>query len=65
MKILHVLSLFFLVIGGLHFVLHGFGVDLIGAVFGSGVHMMTLYILIGLSTLYHGVPMLTTKLSAL
>jgi uncharacterized membrane protein YuzA (DUF378 family) len=65
MKIIHVLSLLFVVIGGLHFALSGFGVDLVGAVFGSGAHIATLYIIMGLSTLYHTVPMLTGKLSTL
>jgi len=65
MKLLHVLTLFFVVIGGLHFALSGVGIDLLGSVFGTGGHMTTLYIIMGLSTLYHGVPMLTTKLSTL
>ena len=65
MKLLHVLTLFFVVIGGLHFALTGIGIDLLGSLFGAGTHMATLYIIMGLSTLYHVVPMLTTKLGTL
>lgn len=65
MKLFQVLTLFFVVLGGLHFALIGFGIDLLGSVFGAGTHMTTLYIIMGLSTLYHVLPMLTTKLSAL
>ena len=65
MKLFHVLTLFLVVIGGLHFALTGVGIDLLGAVFGTGGHITTLYIIMGLSTLYHVVPMLTTKLGTL
>ena len=65
MKLIHVLTLFFVVIGGLHFALTGIGINLLGALFGTGTHLATLYIIMGLSTLYHVVPMLTTKLSTL
>lgn len=56
--------LFFVVIGGLHFALTGIGIDLIGSLFGAG-HLAVLYIIMGLSTLYYAVPVLTQKLSAL
>lgn len=65
MKLIHVLMLFMVVIGGLHFALAGVGIDLLGAVFGAGSHLTILYIIMGLSTLYYVVPMLTAKLSTL
>lgn len=65
MKLLHVLTLFFVVIGGLHFALAGIGIDLLGTVFGTGTHLTVLYIIMGISTLYHVLPMLTAKLSSL
>lgn len=63
MKLVQILSWFFVVMGGLHFALSGIGVDLIGAVFGG--HVALLSIIMGVSILYHGVPMLTAKLSSL
>jgi uncharacterized membrane protein YuzA (DUF378 family) len=63
MKLIHVLSLFLVVIGGLHFALSGIGIDLLGTLFGT--HLTTLYVIMGISTLYHVVPMLTTKLNTL
>lgn len=63
MKLVHVLMMFLVVIGGLHFALTGIGIDLVGALFGT--HMSILYVLMGLSTLYYAVPVLTQKLSTL
>jgi len=63
MKLIQVLMLFFVVIGGLHFALSGIGIDLIGALFGT--NMSVLYVIMGLSTLYYAVPVLTNKLSSL
>ncbi len=65
MKMIHVLTLFLVVFGGLHFALTGFGVDLIGTVFGTATNLTILYIVMGVSTLYHVVPMLKTHLAAL
>lgn len=65
MKLVHVLMLLFVVIGGLHFALTGIGIDLIGSLFGVGAHLAVLYIIMGLSTLYLSVPLLTSKLSTL
>lgn len=63
MKLIHVLMLFFVVIGGLHFALSGIGIDLVGSLFGA--NMSVLYIIMGLSTLYYSVPVLTEKLGKL
>ena len=65
MKLIHVLTLFFVVIGGLHFALSGIGIDLLGSLLGAGGHLTAFYVILGLSILYHGVPMLTNKLSTL
>lgn len=63
MKLINVLMLFLVVIGGLHFALSGIGIDLVGALFGT--EMSFLYVLMGLSTLYYAVPVLNEKLSKL
>ena len=63
MKLVHVLMLFLVVIGGLHFALSGIGIDLLGALFGAD--MPVLYLVMGISTLYYAVPVLTQKLSTL
>ncbi len=65
MKMIHVLTLFLVVFGGLHFVLTGFGINLIGTIFGHSTNLMLLYIVMGVSTLYHVVPMLKTHLHTL
>ncbi len=65
MKMIHVLTLFLAVIGGLHFTLMGFGTDLIGTIFGNGEHITMIHIAIGLSTLWHVTPMLKTHLAAM
>ena len=63
MKMIHVLSWLFVVIGGLHFALSGIGINLIGNVFGG--HVTAIHIVIGIAILYHGIPALKAKLSAL
>jgi uncharacterized membrane protein YuzA (DUF378 family) len=64
MKMIHVLTLFLVIIGGLHFALTGFGINLLGTVFG-GMNLTVLYIVMGLSTIYHIVPVLKTHLATL
>lgn len=59
MKMIHVLSLLLVIFGGLHFVLTGIGINLIGAVFGTG-NLTVLYTLMGISTLYHVMPLIKT-----
>lgn len=64
MKMIHVITLFLVILGGLHFALTGFGINLLTAVFG-GLNMTLLYIVIGLSTVYHVMPLLRTHLAAI
>ena len=64
MKLIHVLTLFLVIIGGLHFALTGFGINLLGTVFG-GANLTVLYIVMGLSTIYHVMPLLRTHLNTL
>jgi uncharacterized membrane protein YuzA (DUF378 family) len=64
MKMIHVITLFLVILGGLHFALTGFGINLLGTVFG-GVNLTVLYIVMGISTIYHVVPVLKTHLSTL
>jgi uncharacterized membrane protein YuzA (DUF378 family) len=64
MKLVHMITLFLVVIGGLHLTLSGIGINLFGTVFGTGTDITTIFtVLIGLSTLYHVVPMLLGKFS--
>lgn len=65
MKMIHVITLFLVVIGGLHFALTGIGINLFGIVFGVGTNLTVLYLLLGISTLYHGIPLLRTNLKTL
>ena len=64
MKLIHVLSLLLVVLGGLHLALTGLGIDLLHVIFGAA-NLMILYILIGVSILYHGLPVLKTQLASL
>ena len=65
MKMIHVITLFLVVIGGLHLALTGLGVNLLGTVFGITTNLTMLYVVIGISTIYHVVPMLKTNISTL
>lgn len=64
MKMIHVIAMFLVIIGGIHFALTGIGIDLFGAIFG-GANLMILYIAIGVSTLYFAIPVFRAKISAL
>lgn len=64
MKMIHVITLFLVILGGLHFALTGFGINLLGTVFG-GANLTILYIVMGVSTIYHVLPVLRTHLAAL
>lgn len=52
MKLIHVISLLLVVIGGLHFALTAIGINLLGMVFGS-LNMAIVNLLIGLSIIQH------------
>ena len=64
MKMIHVISLFLVILGGLHFALTGIGINLIGAIFGHA-DITILYIVMGLSTIYHVMPLMKTHMSNL
>jgi uncharacterized membrane protein YuzA (DUF378 family) len=64
MKMIHVISLFLVILGGLHFALTGFGINLLGAIFG-GTNLTVLYIVMGFSTIYHVLPLVKTDLHTL
>lgn len=64
MKMIHVISLLLVVLGGFNFALSGIGINLFHTMFG-GANLTILYIVIGVSTLYHVVPVLKTHLAAL
>jgi uncharacterized membrane protein YuzA (DUF378 family) len=63
-KVIHVITLFLVILGGLHFALTGFGIALLPAIFGT-LNLTILYIVMGVSTIYHVAPLLRTHLSAL
>ncbi len=52
MKALHGISFVLLVIGGLNWLLVGFGWNLVEAIFGMGTIAKIIYILVGLSAVY-------------
>lgn len=63
-KVIHVLTLFLVILGGLHFALTGFGINLLSALFG-GMNLTILYIVMGLSTIVHVMPVLRTHLASI
>ena len=64
MKMVHVIALFLVVLGGLHFALTGLGINLLTILFG-GANLPILYLAMGVSTLWLAMPVLKTKLGAL
>ena len=64
MKMIHVIALLLVVLGGVHFALSGLGINLLAILFGGG-HLAVLYIAMGVSTLYVAMPALKAKLAAL
>ena len=64
LKVIHVLTLFLVILGGLHFALTGFGINLLTAVFG-GMNLTILYIVMGVSTIIQVLPVLRTHLNAI
>jgi uncharacterized membrane protein YuzA (DUF378 family) len=64
MKMVHVITLFLVILGGLHFALTGFGINLLGTVF-HGSNLTILYIVMGVSTIYHVMPLLRAHLAAI
>ncbi len=64
MKIVHLIALLLVVVGGFHAVLATVGIDVFGTVFGAGVHMTLINLVIGLATVYYVFPMLKSHLNA-
>ena len=64
MKVIHVITLFLVILGGLHFALTGFGINLLPALFGT-MNLTILYIVMGVSTIYHVLPVLRTHLASI
>lgn len=52
MKAIHSVAFVLLVIGGLNWLLVGFGWNLVDAIFGAGIITKIIYILVGLSAIY-------------
>lgn len=63
MKLIHVLSLLLVVIGGLHYALTAIGIDLLGMVFGS-LNMAIVNLLIGIAIVHHVLPSVKAELGA-
>lgn len=59
MKIIHFITLLFVLLGGIHVGLVGLtGTDLLGSMFGATGLLNLVYGLVTLSTLYHIIPVL-------
>ena len=63
MKLIHVMSLLLIVIGGLHFALTAIGMDVLGVLFGS-INMNVVNLLIGLAILHHVLPSVKAAIGA-
>lgn len=64
MKMIQIISVFMVILGGLHFALLGLGINVLGMIFG-GANIAIIHIVIGVSTLYHIVPMFKARIAAL
>jgi uncharacterized membrane protein YuzA (DUF378 family) len=64
MKLIHLIALLLVVVGGIHAVLSAVGVNVLGGVLGVGVHMTVLNLVIGLATIYYVSPILRSHLNA-
>ena len=63
MKLIHILTLMLVVIGGLNWGLVGLmDLNLVTTIFGTGILTTFLYILVTVSTLYHVMPVLMKQL---
>lgn len=63
MKLIHLIALLLVVIGGFHAVLSIVGLNILG-IFGTGVHVVVLNLVIGLATIYYVFPILKSHLNA-
>ena len=64
MKMIHVITLFLVILGGLNLILSGLGINLFGILFGHA-NLTVLSIVIGVSIVYHVMPLLKKQLAAL
>lgn len=64
MKLIHLIALVLVVVGGIHAVLSAVGVNMLGGILGVGVHMTVLHLVIGLATIYYVFPILRSHLNA-
>ena len=64
MKIIHLITLFLVVLGGVHVILGTLGIDMLGTLLGTGVHMTVINFVIVLGTVYYVLPMLKTHLAS-
>lgn len=63
MKMVHMVTLFLVILGGLHFALMGLGINLLGIIFG-GIPIAVIHLAIGASTLYHVLPIFKARLAS-
>jgi uncharacterized membrane protein YuzA (DUF378 family) len=64
MKLIHVITLFLVILGGLHFALTGFGINLLPTIF-AGMNLTVLYVVMGVSTILYVLPILRTHLDSI
>lgn len=64
MKIIHLITLFLVVLGGTHTIFGTMGIDMLGTLLGSGIHMTIIHFVIGLGTVYYVLPMLKSHLAS-
>lgn len=64
MKIVHLIALLLVIIGGFNAVLATVGIDVLGTMFGDSVHETLINLVIGLATIYYVAPMLKTHINA-
>ena len=64
MKLVHLISMVLVVLGGLHFALLGVGVNLLGMIFGSA-DIAIIHVVIGVAILHHVLPVVKSRLAAL
>lgn len=62
MKIVHMIALLLVVLGGVHAVLSVAGINLLGMVIGGGQVLTVIQLIIGIATIYYVFPLLKTRL---
>jgi uncharacterized membrane protein YuzA (DUF378 family) len=63
MKLIHVISLLLIVIGGLQFALTAIGMDIMGTLFGS-INMNIVNLLVGIAIIHHVLPSVKAVIGA-